>query len=309
MKPLSRAEIEMLGRVATAALPRLRAASHLIRTDGPGDAISAKAGRQLNLGAAILALAVLADSGLEHYRGSFRNKAMFAPLAVSTLTLGASLFGAMDTRPRRHPVRDGVYALAAATAAVGFGFHAYNITKRPGRLSWLNLFYGAPIGAPVALALAGLLGRGAERAREQPAKTATIFGRPAGRLLGGLASAGILGTSGEAALLHFRGAFQNPFMLARVSVPPLAAALVGAAAVKPDPKLNAAAKAALWLTAAVGLLGPCFHAFGVHRGMGGWRNWSQNLLNGPPLPAPPAFTGLALAGLAALDLIEAQDHD
>jgi hypothetical protein len=27
-------------------------------------------------------------------------------------------------------------------------------------------------------------------------------------------------------------------------------------------------------------------------------------LNGPPLPAPPAFTALATAGLAALDLIE-----
>ena len=34
--------------------------------------------------------------------------------------------------------------------------------------------------------------------------------------------------------------------------------------------------------------------------MGGWRNWSQNVLNGPPLPAPPSFTGLAMAGLAAL---------
>ena len=40
--------------------------------------------------------------------------------------------------------------------------------------------------------------------------------------------------------------------------------------------------------------------------MGGWRNWQQNLLNGPPLPAPPSFTGLALAGLAALGLME--DH-
>jgi hypothetical protein len=38
--------------------------------------------------------------------------------------------------------------------------------------------------------------------------------------------------------------------------------------------------------------------------MGGWRNWSQNILNGPPIPAPPSFTGLALAGLAALGLIE-----
>jgi hypothetical protein len=40
--------------------------------------------------------------------------------------------------------------------------------------------------------------------------------------------------------------------------------------------------------------------------MGGWRNWSQNVLNGPPIPAPPSFTGLALAGLAGLGLM--QDH-
>ena len=63
-----------------------------------------------------------------------------------------------------------------------------------------------------------------------------------------------------------------------------------------------------WLrgTAAMGFAGVGFHAYGVHRNMGGWRNWSQNILNGPPLPAPPSFTGLALAGLAALGLLE--DH-
>jgi hypothetical protein len=38
--------------------------------------------------------------------------------------------------------------------------------------------------------------------------------------------------------------------------------------------------------------------------MGGWRNWRQNVLSGPPLPAPPAFAGLSVAGLAALRLIE-----
>jgi hypothetical protein len=32
------------------------------------------------------------------------------------------------------------------------------------------------------------------------------------------------------------------------------------------------------------------------------------VLNGPPLPAPPSFTGLALVGLAALDLLE-ERHD
>ncbi|CFL08012.1 membrane protein [Burkholderia pseudomallei] len=38
--------------------------------------------------------------------------------------------------------------------------------------------------------------------------------------------------------------------------------------------------------------------------MGGWRNWAQNLLAGPPLPAPPGFSALALAGLSAVSLAE-----
>jgi hypothetical protein len=65
--------------------------------------------------------------------------------------------------------------------------------------------------------------------------------------------------------------------------------------------------AARWwlrLLIAVGFIGSGFHAYGIQRNMGGWRNWSQNLLNGPPLPAPPAFTALAISGLTALDLIE-----
>ncbi|HEX8785279.1 MAG TPA: hypothetical protein VF793_03765, partial [Telluria sp.] len=52
----------------------------------------------------------------------------------------------------------------------------------------------------------------------------------------------------------------------------------------------------------LGLIGMGFHARGVARQMGGWANWSQNLLSGPPLPAPPSFTALALAGRAALAL-------
>ena len=51
-------------------------------------------------------------------------------------------------------------------------------------------------------------------------------------------------------------------------------------------------------------MGTAFHAYGIHRNMGGWRNWSQMILQGPPLPAPPGFIGVALAGLGALDLLE-----
>lgn len=260
------------------------------------------AGRKLNLSSGLLALSVLADSGLEHYRGSFQNRLMYLPLGVAAVTLAASAFGMMDDRAKSHTARDGLYGLAALTGATGLGFHAYNIIKRPGGLSWINLFYAAPVGAPLALLLAGVLGRGAERVRDDEAST--ILGYPAGEVLSTIASAGLAGTVAEAGLLHFRGAFHNPGMLLPVVVPPTAAGLLAATLFRSGNILRRAAKVGLKLTALLGFAGVGFHAYGVSRNMGGWRNWSQNILNGPPLPAPPSFTGLALAGLAALSLIE-----
>jgi hypothetical protein len=270
-----------------------------------GAAAVGAAARQLNLGAALLALAVLADSAVEHYRGSFHNRAMYVPLASAALALGGSLHGTMDRRAARHPLRDGIYALAAATGVAGLGFHAYNINKRPGGWSWLNLFYAAPIGAPFALTLSGFLGRGAEKARAlQRDRAEKTLGMPLHRLLAIVSAAGLAGTVGEAALLHFRGAYHNPAMFLPVGVPPVAAALLGAATVSPNRRTHRLARGWLRLTALLGFAGVGLHAYGVSRNMGGWRNWSQNVLNGPPLPAPPSFTGLALTGLAALSLIE-----
>ena len=260
------------------------------------------AGRQLNLGAALLSLSVLADSSVEHYRGSFQNRAMYVPLGVSALALAASVFGIADGRERSHIVRDSLYGLAAITGVIGLGFHGYNILKRPGGVSWLNLFYAAPVGAPVALALAGALGRGAEKVRED--RSSSLLGRPAGQTLGLLTSAGLAGTVAEAGLLHFRGAFHNPGMFLPVTLPTVAAGLLAASVINPAKAIRRAAKACLKVTALLGFAGVAFHSYGVSRNMGGWRNWTQNLLNGPPLPAPPSFTGLALAGLAALSLAD-----
>jgi hypothetical protein len=272
-------------------------------------ALSRAAGRRLNDSAAMLAFSVLTDSAVEHYRGSFQNRAMYIPLVTAALTLCGSLFGSLDPRAKAHLGRDAIYTVAAATGFAGLGFHAYNVLKRPSGLSWLNLFYAAPVGAPMALALAGLLGRGAERVRNAaPGQRATLLKCPAGRTLAALSAAGLAGTVGEAALLHFRGAYHDPAMFLPVTVPPIAAASIGAAALSPSPRKNRMARWLLRSTALLGFVGVGFHVFGVARNMGGWRNWSQNVLNGPPLPAPPSFTGLALAGLAALSLIEEESN-
>lgn len=266
-----------------------------------------RSARSMNCAAGVIATAVLADSAVEHYRGSFHNKAMVLPLVTAALSLAVSAHGNADRRPTAHHVRDGVYAIAALTGLIGTCFHIFNISKKPGGFSWQNLFYSAPIGAPAALTLSGMMGFLAERVRDTtPGLAPTIGGISAGRAVAAATSVGLIGTVAEAGLLHFRGAYHDPFMYLPVTIPPLAAVLMGNAASGRTNRPRPVTRFLLRLTAALGFAGAGFHAMGVARNMGGWRNWSQNVLSGPPIPAPPSFTGLALAGLAALGLME--DH-
>ena len=265
------------------------------------------AARTLNRSAGLLALAVASDSAVEHYRGDFRNRAMYTPLAVSSLQLLAGLHGVRDRLPHAHRLRDGVASGAILTGLAGTAFHLYNVTKRPGGLGWSNLFYAAPLGAPTALLLSGVLGLYAERLRGASHQVVPrVFGLPAGRAVALMTSAGLLGTAAEAALLHFRGAFQNPSMYLPVTVTPCTAGLLAACALssRDRPRLRWWSRLGLRFTTLMGLVGSAFHTQGVARNHGGWRNWRQNLQVGPPLPAPSGFTGLSLAGLAAHTLIE-----
>jgi hypothetical protein len=257
-----------------------------------------RAAQALGAGAAILCVSVALDSAIEHYRGQFKDRAMFVGPTMALLGIAAA--GYIAFRPERANERLPKIALltVGATGLIGLGFHTYNILKRPGELDALNLFYGAPAGAPAALTLAGLYGviagemlSGREYVRTRlPKHTA------------GLIAFSLIGTVAEAGFLHFRGAFQDPAMYAPVTIPPLAALSIGAAAL--SPRATIVAEPLLKATAILGIAGPIFHAYGIHRNMGGWRNWSQMILQGPPLPAPPAFLGIAAAGLGVLPLLK-----
>jgi hypothetical protein len=257
-----------------------------------------RAAQALGAGAAILCVSVALDSALEHYRGEFKDRAMFVGPTMALLGFGAAAYIAF--RPERANERVPKVALIAvgATGMIGLGFHAYNILKRPGELDMLNLFYAAPVGAPAALTLAGLYGVIAAEMLSGRAYVRTRLPKHTA----GLIAFSLMGTVAEAGLLHFRGAFQDPAMYAPVTIPPLAAVAIGAAAF--TPRAGPFAQPLLKATAVLGIAGPIFHAYGIHRNMGGWRNWSQMILQGPPLPAPPAFLGIAAAGLGILPALE-----
>jgi len=273
----------------------------------PRRSATVRAARRLNRAAGVLATCVLADSTIEHYRGSFHNRAMIAPLLSGGLSLAVSLHGHLDRRAAAHRVRDVVYATAILAGLTGTAFHLYNVGSKPGGFRWENLFYGAPLGAPAALLLSGGTGYLAERVRSTPRwRTPRIAGLPAGRTVAAATAVGLLGTVAEAGLLHFHGAFNDPFMYVPLTLPPLSALCIASAALGPRRTERWLTRAMLRLTAFVGLAGAAFHLRGINRQMGGWHNVRQNVLNGPPISAPPSFSGLALAGLAALGLIE--DH-
>ena len=299
-----------LAALALALRPAIRVSPTRLPTRAPttiDSSAAVRAAKRMNRAAGMIATSVLADSAIEHYRGSFHNKAMVIPLVTAALSLAVSAHGSADRRPAAHRARDGVYAAAALTGLVGTCFHIFNISKKPGGFSWQNLFYSAPLGAPAALTLSGILGFLAERVRDTlPGRAPTICGVSAGRAVAAATSLGLLGTVAEAGLLHFRGAYHDPFMYLPVTIPPLTAVLIGNAALGRTRQRRPLTRFWLRFTALLGFAGVGFHVIGVARNMGGWRNWSQNVLNGPPIPAPPSFTGLALAGLAALGLME--DH-
>ncbi|MEX1826863.1 hypothetical protein [Luteibacter sp. CQ10] len=249
------------------------------------------ANNRLRQATALLATSVLTDSAMEHYRGSYANPAMVLPPAAATLALAAS--ATSGSEPSHW--RSSIFAAVAATGMLGTGFHLYNITKRPGGWSWQNLFYAAPVGAPGALMLAGLLGVSAEAMHRRPSSGL-------GRMVALLSATGMAGTCAEVALLHFRGAFQHRAMYLPVTIAPLTTVALLHAGVANHPTWLA--RWGLRTTALLGMAGSAFHIRGVARNHGGWRNWSQNLFNGPPVPAPPGLTALSIAGLAALDVLD-----
>src|SRR3546814_6151501 len=79
--------------------------------------------RLVSTGAALLSLAVLSDSAVEHYRGSFRNPAMVLPLIASTLCIGIAGERTANIRSERLPGIRGIFEAGSCQVGMyGFGF-------------------------------------------------------------------------------------------------------------------------------------------------------------------------------------------
>ncbi len=283
----------LLGMVLVGtAVKRRRQRRPVVGTPRP----SLKPSQFVAAGSGMLATSVLLDSAFEHFKGSYANPAMYVAPITAGVSLSAAIAG--PAWPYRRATGLGV----AGVGAAGLAFHMYNITKRPGGLSWNNLFYAAPFGAPGALVASGLVGatrsiiEDRERRHEGEVR--------AGREVGALTSAAIFATTTEIALLHFRGAFHNPYMYLPVTIPPAAGAALALAASSNGPTERRLAQGSMMALGVLGLAGVGFHAYGVHRNMGGFANWMQTMFQGPPMAAPPSLTGLALAGIGAVRLLE-----
>jgi hypothetical protein len=104
----------------------------------------------------------------EHYRGSFGDKWMWTPVALSPLLTAAGLAGVRSERAAR-TVLPAVSALYCLDGLIGVYTHLLGIRKRPGgfREPLYNLVMGPPLLAPGSLAMVGGLGLAAGAARRE----------------------------------------------------------------------------------------------------------------------------------------------
>jgi hypothetical protein len=118
------------------------------------------------------------------------------------------------------------------------------------------------------------------------------------RSLSGLTAAAALVTTAEIYFEHYRASFGNKMMWSPIVVTPpvIVAGIAGVFS-------RRWAKTALPVTAAIytlnGLVGEYYHARGVARRPGGWKEASYNVPMGPPLMAPGLMTIVGAMGLLA----------
>ena len=124
--------------------------------------------RMLSGATAATALPLGLEIYLEHYAGSFGNRWMWTPVALSPVLTAAGIAGVRSERAAR-TVLPAVSAIYAADGLGGLYFHLRGIARKPGGFKepTYNMVMGPPFLAPGALALVGAMGLAAAVARRE----------------------------------------------------------------------------------------------------------------------------------------------
>jgi hypothetical protein len=250
---------------------------------------------------AALTLLLLADAFAGHYRSGFVFRSQYAPFISGGLLIVTAVSAVLKPEAAWTNLALRVAGwLAIISGLVGFGFHHYyGIAKKPGGYKWLlhYLMYGAPQLAPLALAITGVLALVAAYGLANEISIAGVSLRTALLVLVGVSLAGAIL---QAAILHYRGAFNNPLMFAPLTVPVLAIVMSIWMIIGANDIVVSVFTMLLWLTFLIGFIGLGMHLRGFGRQMGGLYVTIFNWLEGPPAFAPALFTGFAGVGLIAV---------
>jgi hypothetical protein len=124
--------------------------------------------RTLSALTAVSAVGLGFEIYLEHYKGSFGDKWMWTPIALTPPLTAAGIAGFFSERHARTTL-PAVSALYALDGAIGVITHLRGVYRKPGGFSepTYNLVMGPPLLAPGALALVGGMGIVAALARRE----------------------------------------------------------------------------------------------------------------------------------------------
>jgi hypothetical protein len=127
-----------------------------------------RAQRLLSAATAACALPMGVEIYTNHYSGSFGNKWMWTPVALSPLLTAAGIGGVVSERAAR-TVLPAVSAIYLLDGLAGVFFHLRGVARKPGgfRAAGYNLVMGPPALAPGSLVLIGSVGVGAALARRE----------------------------------------------------------------------------------------------------------------------------------------------
>jgi len=271
---------------------------------------------------ALLAGGASLMSGLEvsyeHYRGSYSQRVMYTPVALSGALCVAGVWACFDGTAARTALR-AVSAITLVDSVVGFYFHVRGIARKPGGwgLPITNIVMGPPVFAPLLFGTAAYLGLIASFLRREDstpspdADARTISaplsleqdvreGRFQQHMLLATALSAILSGS-EAWYSHYKNDFRYASQWIPVVLAPVFALTCVAATARQElaktavPVLSATAT----IVAGVGFF---FHARGILRRPGGTKYLAYNIMYGPPIFAPLLFGAAGGLGLLASQL-------